>query len=88
MSAHAILQLDNRVGYQPRWDVWGRFTQVSTPLLLDVDVPNPATRTQHKTPFIGRTPPHQSRLHCVSVAAYCSSDQPLGGQNERDGRVC
>ena len=21
-------QFDNRVGYQPRWDVWGRFTQV------------------------------------------------------------
>ena len=22
------MQFDNRVGYQPRWDVWGRFTQV------------------------------------------------------------
>jgi hypothetical protein len=21
-------QFDNRVGYQPRWDVWGRFTEV------------------------------------------------------------
>lgn len=34
ISGSLSLQLDNRVGYQPRWDVWGRFTQVRRPILL------------------------------------------------------